>query len=165
MCELTDFDDPEVQWRFLFTFKFFSPHLDKFSSTSGGMTFRPEYVKTGEWRKVAPDQAFPFSFEDRSKQRHRNTRELRVHQVGKIMNGWIVKGLVNSVKRISKCLSVGKPTSWNLPFISSLSSGCCSSAWVESRDSRFRGQSGNLLPGCQTETTRDQASGCRRLLS
>ena len=61
---------------------------DKFTSTSGGMTFRPEFVNTGDWRKVAPDQAFPFTFEDRSKQRHRNTRELRVHQVVAQVRGW-----------------------------------------------------------------------------
>lgn len=41
-----------------------------------------------EWVKVTAGSTVPFSFEGRGKQRHRDTHELKVHQLLVRVEGW-----------------------------------------------------------------------------
>ncbi|XP_075234181.1 vacuolar protein sorting 13D [Lycorma delicatula] len=45
-------------------------------------------TKNSTWQLVEPGDTVPFSFEERGKQRHRNTHKLKTHKVSLCVDGW-----------------------------------------------------------------------------
>ncbi|XP_022090239.1 vacuolar protein sorting-associated protein 13D-like isoform X2 [Acanthaster planci] len=62
----------------------------------------------GSWMEVLPGQEVPFVFEEKGKQRHRNTHELRVHQLLVRVEGWERMAPV-SVDKVGTFFRLAKP--------------------------------------------------------
>ncbi|XP_038078266.1 vacuolar protein sorting-associated protein 13D-like isoform X2 [Patiria miniata] len=60
------------------------------------------------WTEVLPGQEVPFVFEEKGKQRHRNTHELRVHQLLVRVEGWERMAPV-SVDKVGMFFRLAKP--------------------------------------------------------
>lgn len=61
-----------------------------------------------EWVKVSSGSTVPFSFEGRGKQRHRDTHELKVHQLLVHVEGWQEVGPV-TVDKVGVFFRVATP--------------------------------------------------------
>ena len=71
---------------------------------SPGQVESPERM----WVKVLASSTVPFSFEGRGKQRHRNTHELKVHQLLVHVEGWQEVGPV-TVDQVGVFFRVAAP--------------------------------------------------------